>query len=102
MRRVLKLVLATFAIVAPSDAFAGHEWPDGTMGPPQGRGYDTTMPQFPPRAQHSTSTPVDQPLCGNRPDTKLDTAAADPNHAEIALAQSRVTYNAKINDTCSA
>jgi len=72
------------------------------MGPPQVRWYDTTMPQFPSRARHST--PADQPaaLCGNHPDTKSDTSVAtEPSRADLAAPPSRVTNDAKPGDTCS-
>ena len=48
MRKISLLALVTIAgLFATGPAIAGHEWTDGTMGPPSGRSYDTTMPIFP-------------------------------------------------------
>jgi len=103
MSRYFPLAMALLAILASSHAFAGHEWTDGTMGPPQGRGYDTTMPQLPSRARHSPTPPAPNALCSNRPDLKSDTpaAAADLSSAEIAAVPSPATKNPKPADACS-
>ena len=102
MSRIVSLAFAALAIAAPSQVFAGHEWTDGTMGPLQGRLYDTTMPQFPSRERHSTPADQSTALCSNHPDTKSDTAVAtEPSRADVEVQQSRITNDAKPGDTCS-
>jgi len=102
MSRYFPLAMALLAILASSHAFAGHEWTDGTMGPPQGRGYDTTMPQLPSPARHSPTPAAQSALCSNHPDLKSDTAAAaDLSSAEIAAVPSPATKNPKPADACS-
>src|SRR5579872_5003329 len=76
MRRSIPVVFVALAIVASSsNAFAGHEWSDGTMGPPQGQRYDTTMPQF-PSARTPRSAPQPTATCANsvKPGSKTELA----------------------------
>src|SRR5512143_1781330 len=40
------IFLTPSTFVVAGNAIAGHEWTDGTMGPP-GQSYDTSMPIFP-------------------------------------------------------
>jgi hypothetical protein len=76
-----RLVLIVLAFTPVTEALAGHEWSDGTMGPPQGRGYDTTMPIF-PSTRVTSSTPAEAPsvACGR---------SIPPNHeADVTVAPS--------------
>ena len=66
MRRISLLGLVTVAgLSATAPAIAGHEWTDGTMGPPLGRSYDTTMPIF-PAAKKTAPKAIEGPsqVCG--------------------------------------
>lgn len=106
MSRSFALTVALLAILASSHAFAGHEWTDGTMGPPQGRGYDTTMPQLPSPARHSIADPS-VALCGDSEgDAKSNKNAASSSataagrNAVAATPSSRPLDNSKTGETC--
>ena len=67
MKWVLALILVAIGSLAPVGAArAGHEWTDGTMGPP-GRSYDTSMPIF-PSAKRNSPPPNEVPsqICDGR------------------------------------
>ena len=67
MKLMSILVLAAASALAPVGlARAGHEWTDGTMGPP-GQSYDTTMPIF-PAAKRTSPKPSEPPSrsCNSR------------------------------------
>jgi hypothetical protein len=112
MKKIFKLVSIALAIVPTSDAFAGHEWSDGTMGPPQSRWYDTTMPTFPaPRS--STTKPAEEPtaLCGNsaisNANADTPTASSSPgsygraDHAQTPPQAHGQDRTAPTYETCS-
>ena len=61
------------ALAQAGTARAGHEWTDGTFGPP-GQSYDTAMPIF-PSAKKSSPKPSDAPsqTCNSRAPTNAGT-----------------------------
>ena len=71
------------------------------MGPPQGRQYDTTMPQFPP-VRTPRSAPQPTATCANSVKPGPQTAPATvvgPGHADSP--QSPNVVGAAAGETCS-
>ena len=77
MKNISILILITVGALAQvSDAIAGHEWTDGTMGPP-GQSYDTAMPIF-PSARKISPKPSEAPsrACDSKAFANRDTGAS--------------------------
>ena len=79
------LILVAVATLVPGGyAIAGHEWTDGTMGPPTARSYGTTMPAFPFKKKTSAKT-IEEPsrACDH-------SAGSTPASSELARLSNRI------------
>src|SRR5512146_894959 len=95
----LPSLVALVGLIAAGPAIAGHEWTDGTMGPPVSRSYDTTMPTFPSAKRPAPRAPEDQSqVCVHG--ANLTAGSGAVARSANPRAGNQPTTNAELRETC--
>lgn len=94
------ILVAVATLVSSGDAVAGHEWTDGTMGPPTARSYDTTMPAFPLKKKTSAKT-IEEPSRACDHSVSSSPSSSDAGETvQQELANNKPATNSERSETC--